>query len=68
MNRQFQGRNDSHGAKLNITPDWIKTMMLKPSFMIGVVMEKGRKGQGFLEAKIDISKEEFLKRAEMNSG
>jgi hypothetical protein len=49
--------------KKNLTPKWLKSILLKPSVMLAYVSDKARKGSSFIEVKLDYSKAHHLKQA-----
>lgn len=60
--------HNSHGhpvndIKKNLTPKWLKSILLKPSVMLAYVSDKAKKGSSFIEVKLDSSKAHFLRTA-----
>ena len=63
----LQGKHVDDLKRL-ITPDWLKSTLLRAQSMFAFVVERVRRGTIYLEVKVDISKSNFLQRTSEGSG
>lgn len=63
LSQQNGNRRNATDIKKIITPQWLKSNLMKPWVMLAYVEEKTKKGTAFLEIKVDKTKASFLKAA-----